>query len=102
MADPEPDRKDGEQSSVAGCLLMLVCVAIIGAVAVYVATWRDADSGRPLPRNVSIVVPLLAGAVCYGIGTAILRILGLPVFLSPEKDSSDAADVSEATQTDDR
>jgi hypothetical protein len=102
MTDPEPDRNDGEQSSVAGCLLMLVCVAVIGAVALYLATWRDADSGRPLPRNVAIFVPLLAGAVCYGIGTAILRIVGLPVFLSPEKDSSDGADDSKATQTDDR
>jgi hypothetical protein len=92
MAEPEPeDDKDG-QSSVAGCLLMVVCLAVIGGVACYVVTWRDADSGRPLPRDAAILVSLFAGALCYGIGTAILRILGLPIVTKLKKESSDHPD----------
>jgi hypothetical protein len=86
MPDPE-DSKD-ERSIVAGCLLMVVCLAVIAGVAVYVVTWRDADSGRALPKKVAIVVPLLAGALCYGIGTTILKVLGLPVLVKSEKESS--------------
>ena len=64
----------------------LVCVAVIVGVALYLATWRDADSGLPVPRKVAILVPLLAGAMCYGIGSAILRFMGLPVLVKPEQD----------------
>jgi len=98
MTELEPDDNNGEQSSVAGCLLMLVCLAVIGGgVALYVVTWRDADSGRPLPRTVAILIPLLAGGLCYGIGTTILRILGLPVYVKPEKESSDGSQDPETT-----
>jgi hypothetical protein len=79
MAEPEPDDSKNEQATVAGCLLMVICLAVIGAVAFYLVTWRDPDTGRALPQKVAIFVPLLAGAVCYGIGAAILKILGLPV-----------------------
>src|SRR5262245_46009886 len=97
MADPEPDDGRKEQATAAGCLLMVVCLAVIGAVAFYLVTWRDPETGRQLPRKVAIFVPLLAGAACYGIGAAILKILGLPVLMKPEKKPSDRSDDSETT-----
>jgi len=78
---------------------MLVCVAVIVGVALYLATWRDADSGHPISKKVAIFAPLLAGAVCYGIGSAILRFLGLPVLKKREKESSDDLDDSESSRT---
>ena len=97
MAETEPENSTGEQTTAAGCLLMVVCLAVIGGVAFYLVTWRDPDTGRALPQKVAIFVPLLAGAVCYGIGAAILKILGLPVLIKPEKESDDPPDDSETT-----
>ena len=89
MTEPEPEDGKNEQATVAGCLLMVVCLAVIGGVAFYLVTWRDPETGLALPQKVAIFVPLLAGAVCYGIGAAILKVLGLPVLIKPENQSED-------------
>jgi hypothetical protein len=94
MSESEPVDDKGERATVAGCLLMFVCVAVIAGVALYVATWRDADSKLPIPRKVAILAPLLAGALCFGIGSAILRFFGLPVLVKPEKDPFDDTETS--------
>lgn len=73
---------------------MLFCVAVIVGVALYVAMWRDADSKLPIPRKVAILAPLLAGALCFGIGSAILRFFGVPVLEKPEEDRSDDTETS--------
>jgi hypothetical protein len=87
-ATPDEDDDKG-QLTPAGCLLIALSVAVIVTLAVPLVTWRDPDSGRPLPRMVAILAPFLAGALCYGLGAAILRILGLPVSARSRKDSSD-------------
>jgi hypothetical protein len=91
MAGIPPEEDDRSRPTVAGCLLMLVSVAVIGAVAIPVVTWRDPEDGHPLPRTVAILTPILAGAFCYGIGTAVLKLLGLPVLVR-SKEPSDPAE----------
>jgi hypothetical protein len=71
---------------------MVLCLAVILGLAVPVVTWRDPADGRPLPRIVAITIPILAGGLCYGIGSVILRALGLPVLAKPKKGSSDRAE----------
>jgi hypothetical protein len=87
-ATPDEDDDKG-QLTPAGCLLIALSVAVIVTLAVPLVTWRDPDSGRPLPRMVAILAPFLAGALCYGIGAALLRVLGLPIWARSRKDSSD-------------
>jgi hypothetical protein len=99
MAQPDPDDGKNEQATAAGCLLIVVCLAAIGGMAFYLLTWRDPETGLALPQKVVIFVPLLAGAVCYGIGAAILQVLGLPVLRQPEKESDDPPHDSEENQT---
>jgi hypothetical protein len=82
------DDKNG-QTTIAGCLVVILSLAVIGAVAIPVVTWRDPESGRPLPRMVAIVVPVLAGALCCGICTGILKILGISVMAKPKTESPD-------------
>ena len=76
---------------------MLVTLAVIGFVALHVVRWREPETGDPLPRSVAIVVPLLAGALYYCAGAAILGVLGLPVEVEePRKESSPGPDNLEA------
>ena len=89
MAGTQSEDDENSQPTVAGCLLMVLSLAVIGCVAIPVVTWRDPDSGRPLPRMIAIVTPVLAGALCYGIGTAILKILGLSVLTMPKRKPPD-------------
>ena len=93
MTVPHPE-DDKESLTTSGCLLTIISFAVIVGVALPVVTWRDADTGRPLPKMIAIVVPLLAGALCHGIGTTILRFLGLTVFRKPKNASSDREHVS--------
>jgi hypothetical protein len=87
MAGTPTGEDDRNRPTVAGCLLMLVSLAVIVAVAIPVVTWRDPEDGRPLPRTVAILTPILAGAFCYGIGTAILKLLGLPALVRSKEPS---------------
>jgi hypothetical protein len=89
MAGTPSEENDNSRPTVAGCLLMLVSLAVIGAVAIPVVTWRDPEDGQPMPKMVAILTPVLAGALCYGIGTAILKVLGLPVLVPSKKQSSE-------------
>ena len=57
-----------------------------------IVTWRDPDSGRPLTRSVAIALPLVAGALCFGMGSTILKVLGLAVWAKLKKGSSDRAE----------
>jgi hypothetical protein len=102
MAEPHPDNDDDSQLTVAGCLLLLVSLAVIGGVALPVVTWRDAHSGRPAPRIVAIVVPVLAGALCHGIGTAILRMIGMSVFVKAKKNSPNRREDVDASEGDEQ
>jgi len=86
-----PFRKEDSPVTIAGCLLMVVSLVVIGWVAIAVVTWRDPKSGKPmLPMTVMIFVPLLAGALFYAAVAGILKILGIPVTGQPKKKSSDS------------
>jgi len=69
----------------AGCFLTLLSVAVIFGSAVPIVTWRSSDSGLPLPRMIAIFAPLLAGALCYAVGAAILRLFGMSMFTRPTR-----------------
>lgn len=88
MNEPDPKVDEGDRLTVPGCLLTVVSLAVIGGTAVPVVTWRDADSGRPMPKMVAILLPLVAGALCFGLGSALLNLLGLSVSVKPEQESS--------------
>jgi len=84
-AGPETD--DNAKLTAAGCVLTLLSVAVIVAVAVPIVRWRDPADGLPLPRFLAILSPLLIGAAVHGIGSLLLRILGLPVWSKPDTDA---------------
>jgi hypothetical protein len=73
----------------AGCLLVALSVAVILGSAVPIVTWRDPDTKQALPRTVAIAAPGTAGALCFSIGSLLLRILRLSVWSKPTKDLSD-------------
>lgn len=87
MAGTPSEDDDNSQPTFAGCVLLVLSVAVIGVVALALVTWRDPETGRPLPRMVAIIAPVLAGAICYGIGSGLLRMLGLAVLVKPKKES---------------
>jgi len=77
LAPPEDDPKS--KATAAGCCLTLLSVAVIFGSAVPIVTWRDPDSGLPMPRMLAIAAPLLAGALCYAVGVGILKVLGVRI-----------------------
>jgi hypothetical protein len=80
-----------------GCLLTALSAAVILISAVPIVSWRDPDSKLPLPRSVAIAVPFVIGASCFGIGSMILKALGLTVWAKPRKDSSDGTEETTAS-----
>jgi hypothetical protein len=92
MTESQHNGEDNRRPTLAGCLLMLLSVAVIFGSAVPIVTWRTPDTGQPLPRTVAIAAPLLLGALCYGIGTGILGVLGIRVLKEPEEDPVDPPD----------
>ena len=90
MVGNQPNDDSNSRPTVAGCLLLLLSLAVIPGVAIPIVTWRDPDSGRPLPRLIAIVTPVLAGAVFFGIGSSILKILGLSVLSKIGESHEDA------------
>jgi hypothetical protein len=88
MSEPSLGGADKEQLTVAGCVLTVFSLAVLFASAVPIVLWRD-SAGRPLPRYVALVSPLLIGAAFHGIGTAILWLLGLKVLTKPGTEKPD-------------
>jgi tetratricopeptide (TPR) repeat protein len=95
MTRPQ-SKDDNSQMTVPGCLLMLLSLAVLSVVAVYLVTWRHPVSGAPLSRWVSIIVPLLAAALCYGGGTAILKFLGVAVDVEQKEEFPNRSEEIEA------
>jgi hypothetical protein len=77
---------DNAQLTGVGCVLTFLTVAVIFAVALPIVRWRDPETGEPLPRTVAIFSPILIGAVFHGIGMLFLRLIGLRVWSTQEKD----------------
>src|SRR5438552_15601702 len=92
MVDSDKDALDGGQPTRAGCLLAAVSAALMLAAAVPIVSWRDAETGRPLPRMIAIVAAACVGAICYGIGAAALRMFGLAVWTTPKHDGDETPD----------
>ena len=88
MAKHNDDNANGRLTG-AGCLLVALSVAVILGSAVPIVTWRDPDTKQALPRTVAIAAPVIAGALCFSIGSLLLRILRLSVWSKPTKDLSD-------------
>ncbi len=87
MPEKNPEEDEKAKLSSAGCVLALLDLAIIFGVAIPIVHWRDPESGQPLPRMIAIFTPVLIGALFHGICEALLRLVGLAVWLKPEQDA---------------
>jgi hypothetical protein len=77
---------DKAKLTAAGCVLTLLSVAVIFAVALPIIRWRDPATGQPLPRFIAILSPVLIGGVVHGLGSLFLRLIGLRVWVKQESD----------------
>ena len=84
---PVPTSKeDDSRLAVAGCFLMLLTLVVMVFVAIQVVSWHR-------PGMVVILLPLLAGALFFWVGTAFLRVLGLSVEVEePRKEAAPGLD----------
>jgi hypothetical protein len=92
MAETESADDDNSQPTVLGCIVLIFTLAVIGIIAIPVVRWRDPD-GRPLPRMVAIFTPIIAGAMFFGLVTAIMKLFGLSLYTKPEEKGCDEFDV---------
>jgi len=81
FASPEDDPRS--KPTAAGFFLTLICVAVIFGSAVPILTWRDADTGLPIPRSIAIAAPFLEAALCYAVGALVLKLLGIAITRKP-------------------
>jgi hypothetical protein len=88
MSKPKPGAVENERLTAAGCVLTTLSIVVIIASAFPIVFWTDAH-GRPLPRSLAILSPILIGAAFHGIGTAILWLFGLKVLIKPAPDKPD-------------
>jgi hypothetical protein len=95
MAATPSEDDDNSQPTLAGCLLMLLSLAVIVAVAL---TLRIPNSGETLPRDAAIIAPVLAGALFYAVVGGLLRILGVRVLAKSTKKSCDRPNDFERSQ----
>jgi hypothetical protein len=83
-----PEKVGDVQLTGIGCVFTSLSVVIIVAVALPVLRWRDPETGRPLPRMVAIVAPILIGASFLGICALLLQLFGLRLWTRSEKDDA--------------
>jgi hypothetical protein len=82
---PPPDVDIKARPTAAGCILSVICTAVIFGSAVPIVTWREPETGQPLPRWISIAIPFLLGALCYAAGVGLLKLLGIAVLQEPRE-----------------
>jgi hypothetical protein len=92
MGRTHDEGDSNEQPTLAGCLLIALCVAVIFGSAVPIVRWRDPISRKSLPTELAIALPILAGGICYGIGSVICRLLGIPVVARRKQDAPPTAE----------
>jgi hypothetical protein len=97
-----PSDGDDNQPIFAGCLLMLLSLAVIVAVGLTLVRWRDPNSGATLPRDAPIQIPVVAGALFYAIVAGLLRMLGVRVLPKPMKESCHRPNDFERSERDKR
>jgi hypothetical protein len=54
--------------------------------------WRDPTTGQALPRLVAIFAPVLIGATFHGVGTFLLKWIGLPAWATREREAEKKSD----------
>jgi hypothetical protein len=81
-----PPQDDKAKPTVAGCVLLLLSVAVIFVVALPILRWRHPATGEAPPLEIAILVSVLIGAAVHGIGSLLLRSLGLPIWAKRELD----------------
>jgi hypothetical protein len=84
--------EDNAKLTGVGCVLTLLSVAVIFGLAIPIVRWRDPETGQALPRGVAILAPVLIGAAFHGLGTLLLRLVGLRVWSKSETDESRSPD----------
>ena len=60
--ETQSEKDDNSKPSLAGCLLLVLCLAVIVFVALEVVTWRD--PAVTLSVELKAAIPILAGALC--------------------------------------
>ena len=93
MAEHGLASDDNAKPTVAGYVLTLLSVVVIFGTAIPIVQWRDPATHEPLPRIVAIALPFILGAVFHGIGTVLLRLVGMRVWSKPEPDDSRPSEV---------
>jgi len=93
---------DNNRPTFAGCLLLLLSLAVIVAVALTLVRWRGSNSGATLPQDALIQIPVLAGALFYAIVGGLLSMLGVRVLAKPMKESCDRPNDFERSERDKR
>ena len=88
MAEHDCASDDNAKPTVAGYVLTLFSVAVIFGVAIPIVQWRDPTTHEPMPRIVAIALPFILGAAFHGIGTLLLRLMGLRIWSKSETDES--------------
>jgi hypothetical protein len=88
LAEPDPTNDKNAQLTATGCIVTMLTVAVILGVAIPIVRWRDPDTGQPLRRSIAIFAPFLIGAAFHGIATVVLRLVGLRMWKTTEKDES--------------
>jgi hypothetical protein len=102
MAVTPSEGDDNNQLTFAGCLLMLLSLAVIVAVALTLVRWRGPNSGETLPRDALIQIPVVAGALFYAIVGGLPSMLGVRVLAKPMKESCDRPNDFERSEKDKR
>lgn len=92
LAARNPADDDKAKLTGVGCVLTLLTVGVIFTVAIPIVQWRDAETGQPMPRALAIIAPFLIGAAFHGIATGLLRLVGLRVEATSEKDDAASPD----------
>jgi len=93
MASSQQDDEKNLQPTLAGCLLTVLSLAVLGGLALLAVRWREPDSDEPLDKEIVVLLVILGWALFYGIGSAILTSLGLPIF-KPKKAQSGREDLT--------
>jgi hypothetical protein len=88
VEESNPSGKSKGKMTGTGCVLTLLSVAVIFGLAVPIVQWRDAESGQSLPTDAAIIAPLLIGATFHALGSGLLWLVGLPVWVKSEADNS--------------
>jgi hypothetical protein len=91
MTERKPGDDDSAKLTGAGCVLTLLSVAVTFGVAIPILRLPGALTGKPLP--IAVFAPVLVGAVFHGVGTLLLRLVGLRVWSKSETDESRSPEV---------